>query len=100
MSIFLTSTRRRWREKFISVPEQGGGALIPDGPLNPGVLHTIATGSSGTSGSTGLRPRSPLETANSHCPAWGLIPQQKKASRSASTISKPTPLRLVPRQNW
>ena len=28
-------------EKFISVPEQGGGALIPDGPLNPGVLHTI-----------------------------------------------------------
>ncbi len=34
-------------EKFISVPEQGGGALIPDGPLNPGVLHTIATGSGG-----------------------------------------------------
>ena len=34
-------------EHFISVPEQGGGALIPDGPLNPGVLHTIATGSSG-----------------------------------------------------
>ena len=23
-------------EKFISVPEQGGGSLIPDGPLNPG----------------------------------------------------------------
>ena len=34
-------------ERFISVPEQGGGALIPDGPLHPGVLHTIATGSSG-----------------------------------------------------
>ena len=34
-------------ERFISVPEQGGGALIPDGPLNPGVLHTIATGSRG-----------------------------------------------------
>lgn len=31
-------------EKFISVPEQGGGSLIPDGPLNPGVMHTIATG--------------------------------------------------------
>ena len=37
-------------EQFISVPEQGGGALIPDGPLNPGVLHTIATGSSGRLG--------------------------------------------------
>ena len=34
-------------EKFVSVPEQGGGALIPDGPLNPGVLHTVATGNSG-----------------------------------------------------
>src|SRR5208283_4323624 len=34
-------------EKFISVPEQGGGTLIPDGPLNPGVMHTIAAGSSG-----------------------------------------------------
>ncbi|MCG6860963.1 MAG: protease Lon-related BREX system protein BrxL, partial [Chromatiaceae bacterium] len=34
-------------EKFISVPEQGGDKLIPDGPLNPGVLHTVATGGSG-----------------------------------------------------
>jgi ATP-dependent Lon protease len=34
-------------EKFISVPEQGGGSLIPDGPMNPGVLHTVGTGSNG-----------------------------------------------------
>ncbi|MGA7500021.1 MAG: protease Lon-related BREX system protein BrxL [Isosphaeraceae bacterium] len=34
-------------EKFISVPEQGGGSLIPDGPLTPGVLHTVATGGAG-----------------------------------------------------
>jgi len=34
-------------EKFISVPEQGGSSLIPAGPLNPGVLHTVAAGSSG-----------------------------------------------------
>jgi ATP-dependent Lon protease len=33
-------------EKFISVPEQGGGSLIPDTPLDPGALHTVATGSS------------------------------------------------------
>jgi ATP-dependent Lon protease len=32
-------------ERFISVPEQGGGALIPDGPMSPGVMHTVATGS-------------------------------------------------------
>ena len=34
-------------ESFVTVPEQGGGMLIPDGPLNPGVLHTVATGSGG-----------------------------------------------------
>ena len=34
-------------ETFIPVPEQGGGSLIPEGPLNPGVVHTVATGSSG-----------------------------------------------------
>lgn len=34
-------------EKFIGVPEQGGGSLIPDGPLSPGVMHTVATGGGG-----------------------------------------------------
>ncbi|HEY7495410.1 MAG TPA: protease Lon-related BREX system protein BrxL, partial [Candidatus Tectomicrobia bacterium] len=37
-------------ETFITVPEQGGGSLIPQGPLNPGVLHTVAHGSSGHPG--------------------------------------------------
>ncbi len=37
-------------ERFVSVPEQGGGALIPEGRLNPGVLHTIAMGDSGMPG--------------------------------------------------
>ncbi|MFW5930948.1 MAG: protease Lon-related BREX system protein BrxL [Desulfosalsimonas sp.] len=31
-------------EKFISVPEQRGGALIPEGPSNPGTLHTVLQG--------------------------------------------------------
>jgi len=34
-------------EKYITVPEQGGGTLIPDGPLSPGIMHTVATGSGG-----------------------------------------------------
>ena len=34
-------------EKYITVPEQGGGTLIADGPLSPGIMHTIATGSGG-----------------------------------------------------
>jgi ATP-dependent Lon protease len=34
-------------ERFIAVPEQGGGHLIPEGQMKPGVLHTIGTGSGG-----------------------------------------------------
>jgi ATP-dependent Lon protease len=41
-------------EKYITVPEQGGGSLIPDGALNPGVMHTVATGSGGPGGHLGL----------------------------------------------
>jgi ATP-dependent Lon protease len=37
-------------ERFIGVPEQGGGSLIPEGPMNPGTLHTVATGSGGMLG--------------------------------------------------
>lgn len=32
-------------EKFVSLREQGGGSLIPEGPMKPGVLHTVAMGS-------------------------------------------------------
>ena len=34
-------------EKFITVLEQGGGSLIPEVPLEPGVLHTVARGGGG-----------------------------------------------------
>lgn len=37
-------------EQFISVPEQGGDKLIPEGVLPPGVLHTVAVGSGGHRG--------------------------------------------------
>lgn len=34
----------RGEETFISVPEQRGGALIPEGPLPSGTLHTVVMG--------------------------------------------------------
>ncbi|WP_041646445.1 protease Lon-related BREX system protein BrxL [Aromatoleum aromaticum] len=34
------------QERFVTVPEQSGGALIPEGRLNPGTLHTISLGES------------------------------------------------------
>ena len=44
-------------ERFISVPEQGGGRLIPEGPMNPGVLHVVATGSGGHLGLYRMEPQ-------------------------------------------
>lgn len=31
-------------EKFVSIPEQGGGSLIPEGQQKPGTLYTVAMG--------------------------------------------------------
>ena len=39
-----------FEEKFISVPEQGGGKLIPDGMCNPGQVYTVSRGKSGMIG--------------------------------------------------
>ncbi len=37
-------------EQFVSVKEQGGGGLIPEGPGKPGVVHTIGLSSKGMPG--------------------------------------------------
>ncbi len=39
-----------FEEKFVSVPEQGGGKLIPDGMCNPGQVYTVGQGKSGMIG--------------------------------------------------
>lgn len=38
------------QERFIIVPEQSNGALIPEGQLSPGALHTISTNGTGMPG--------------------------------------------------
>ena len=38
------------QERFITVPEQSGGSLIPEGRLSPGALHTVSLGDSGIPG--------------------------------------------------
>lgn len=39
-----------FEEKYVSVPEQGGGKLIPEGLCNPGQVYTVARGKSGMLG--------------------------------------------------
>ncbi len=39
-----------FEEKFVSVPEQGGGKLIPEGICNPGNVYTVSQSKSGMIG--------------------------------------------------
>ncbi|MDO4647203.1 MAG: protease Lon-related BREX system protein BrxL [Eubacteriales bacterium] len=39
-----------FEEKFVSVPEQGGGKLIPEGICNPGQIYSVARGKTGMIG--------------------------------------------------
>ena len=39
-----------FEEKFVSVPEQGGGKLIPDGMCKPGQIYSVSKGKSGMIG--------------------------------------------------
>lgn len=36
-----------FEEHYVSVPEQGGGKLIPEGMMNPGQVYTVSHGKSG-----------------------------------------------------
>ena len=42
--------RESFEEHFVSVPEQGGGKIIPEGLCNPGQVYTISQGKSGMIG--------------------------------------------------
>ena len=83
-----TSTRRHWKS-FVSVPEQGATSSISDGPLNPGVLHTVATGGNGHLGpATDWSADRPV-TVNSMCLDWDQTKPPKGQSRSHLTTSRP-----------
>lgn len=42
--------KESFEESYVSVPEQGGGKLIPEGMCNPGQIYTVSQGKSGMIG--------------------------------------------------
>ena len=48
--IFSYIDKDSFEEYYVSVPEQGGGKLIPDGMCNPGQVYTVSQGKSGMIG--------------------------------------------------
>ena len=89
-------------EKYVSVPEQSGGKLIPEGICNPGQIYTVSRGKSGMIGvfrletqmltgngkfeKTGLSDREMKEAANT---AFSFLKAKSKGiSASISTTDK------------
>ena len=71
-----------FEEHFVSVPEQGGGKLIPDGVCNPGNVYTISQGKSGMIGV--YRLESQMLPGNGKFERTGLSSDQK-AKESTNT---------------
>lgn len=59
-----------FEEKYVSVPEQGGGKLIPEGMCNPGQVYTVSRGKSGMLGV--FRLESQMLTGNGKFERTGL----------------------------
>ncbi|MDO5113305.1 MAG: protease Lon-related BREX system protein BrxL [Planctomycetia bacterium] len=47
---FSYTDKETFEEHYVSVPEQGGGKLIPEGMCNPGQIYTVSQGKSGMIG--------------------------------------------------
>lgn len=47
---FSYTDKETFEELYVSVPEQGGGKLIPEGMCNPGQIYTVSQGKSGMIG--------------------------------------------------
>ena len=71
-----------FEEHYVSVPEQGGGKLIPEGLCNPGQVYTVSRGKSGMIG--GCRLESQMLPGNGKFDRTG-IGTDRDARESSST---------------
>lgn len=83
-----------FEEKFVSVPEQGGGKLIPEGMPNPGQVYTVAQGKSGMIGA--FRLESQILPGNGKFEKTGLGNDSKckEATNTAFNFLKANAIRI------
>lgn len=77
-----------FEEHYVSVPEQGGGTLIPEGMCNPGQVYTVSQGKSGMIGV--FRLESQMLPGNGKFEKTGLgsNPKCKEATNTAFNYLK------------
>lgn len=83
-----------FEEKFVSVPEQGGGKLIPEGICNPGQIYTVSQGKSGMIGA--FRLESQMLPGNGKFEKTGLGNDSKckEATNTAFNFLKANAMRI------
>ena len=77
-----------FEEKFVSVPEQGGGKLIPEGICNPGQVYTISRGKTGMIGVFRLESQMLQGTGKLNCTGLGSDRGAKEATNTAFNFLK------------
>ena len=83
-----------FEEKYISVPEQGGGKLIPEGICNPGQVHTVSRGKSGMLGVFRLESQMLPGTGKLVCTGIGSDRGAKEATNTAFNFLKANAKRI------
>lgn len=77
-----------FEEKFVSVPEQGGGKLIPEGMCNPGQVYTVSRGKSGMIGAFRLESQMLPGTGKFDRTGLGSDRDAKEATNTAFNFLK------------
>jgi ATP-dependent Lon protease len=77
-----------FEEKYVSVPEQGGGKLIPEGICNPGQIYTVSRGKTGMIGVFRLENQMLQGTGKLNCTGLGSDRGAKEATNTAFNFLK------------
>lgn len=80
--------RDTFEEKYVSVPEQGGGKLIPEGLCNPGQVYTVSRGKSGMIGAFRLESQMLPGSGKLNCTGLGSDRGAKEATNTAFNFLK------------
>ena len=77
-----------FEEHYVSVPEQGGGKLIPEGMCNPGQVYTVSRGKSGMIGVFRLESQMLLGNGKFERTGLGSDRECREASNTAFNFLK------------
>ena len=83
-----------FEEKYVSVPEQGGGKLIPEGICNPGQVYTVSRGKTGMLGVFRLESQMLPGTGKLACTGIGSDRGAKEATNTAFNFLKANAKRI------